>query len=374
MDIIMIAYLVAGGCAFFALIQLIYTWVIFGKLAFYKVVPSITKQEKPVSIIIAARNELDNLQQNLPAILEQDYPVFEVVVVNDCSWDESQALLETMLQQYKHLKVSQLIEQDKYPTGKKFALTIGIKAAMYDTLLFTDADCVPASNQWLRLMQNKFTPGKDIVLGFSPYIKYGGFLNLYIRFETLMTAMFYFSMALMKNTFMGVGRNLAYNRELFFKNKGFASHNHIMSGDDDLFINQAATASNVAIELSPESFVYTDPKKDFAAFSRQKSRHLTTGKYYKCKHKMLLGLFYSSHLLFYSTLIAALILNPLLWPFMVGIYGLRLISQVIVYYNTAKKLKCTSVVWALPILDFVYLIYIFTFGTKGLFTRKRKAW
>lgn len=374
MDIILIAYIVAGGCAFFALVQLIYTWAIFGKLAFYKVTPAVVKQEKPVSIIIAARNEVENLQRNLPAILEQDYAQFEVVVVNDCSWDESQALLEELQQQYKHLKVSQLIEQEKYPTGKKFALTIGIKAAAYDNLLFTDADCVPASNQWLRLMQSRFTTGKEIVLGFSPYVKYGGFLNLYIRFETLMTAMFYLSLSLMKNTFMGVGRNLAYNRELFFKHKGFASHNHIMSGDDDLFINQAATASNVAIELSPESFVYTEPKKDFAAFSRQKSRHLTTGKYYKRKHKMLLGFFYSSHLMFYATLAAALILNPMLWPIMASIYGLRLISQVIVYFNAANKLKCTSVVWALPILDFVYLIYIFTFGTKGLFTRKRKAW
>ncbi|MCC7532698.1 MAG: glycosyltransferase, partial [Bacteroidia bacterium] len=209
--------------AFFGLVTLIllvYYFFVFGKLAFHKPSGSLQSNYEPVSVIIAARNELENLQKNLIAILEQDYPDFEVIVVNDCSWDGSQAWLEELQKTYTHLKVSQLIEQEKYPTGKKFALTIGIKASKYNLLLFTDADCEPTSNQWIKLMQSKFTPNKEIVLGFSPYRRQKGFLNRFIRFETLITAQFYLSMALSGNAFMGVGRNLAYRKELFFKYKG----------------------------------------------------------------------------------------------------------------------------------------------------------
>lgn len=366
-----------AGLVFFILmllIQLGYVWIVFGKLAFYKDVYPVNNSEEPVSIIIAARNESENLQLNLVNILEQDYPAFEVIVVNDCSWDDSQKVLEHLQEQYKHLKVSQLFEQEKYPTGKKFALTIGIKAAMYDNLLFTDADCVPASNQWLRLMQRRFVNGKEIILGYSPFIQRKGFLNLFIRFETLMTAFYCFGFALLKNAFMGTGRNLAYYRPLFFKHKGFASHQHILSGDDDLFVNQAATSANVSIELSPESFMYTEPKANYAAYSRQKSRHMTTGKYYKSKHKWMLGMFYATHLFFYVSMILLWVLKSAWWPYLLGGYGIRLLCQYLVYYKAALRLKCTQVVAFLPLMDLLYVFYMYYFGTKGFFTRKPKVW
>lgn len=371
-QLIALLFLLIAGTA--ALVQLAYIWVVFGKFAFYKPLTQVNIDTEPVSVIIAARNESENLKQFLPAILEQDYPSFEVVVVNDCSWDDSQQVLEEMQTRYPHLKVSQLIEQEKYPTGKKFALTIGIKAASYERMIFTDADCIPSGNQWLRLMQQRFTQGKEIVIGFSPYRRYPGLLNGYIRFESLMTAMFYFSAALLKMAFMGVGRNMAYTKTVFFRHKGFASHKHILSGDDDLFVNEAANASNVAIAIEPESFVLTEPKRTFAAYSHQKTRHMTTGKFYKSSHKWLLGSFYTSHLLFYAGLISALCTDINTWQIVTGLYLLRLVSQYVVYYQTANKLKSTSILWALPILDLIYVVYIYIYGTAGLFTRKRKTW
>jgi cellulose synthase/poly-beta-1,6-N-acetylglucosamine synthase-like glycosyltransferase len=242
-------YVILSALALVVLIQVVFYLGVLGKFAFYKPQPSVKQKQEPVSVIIAARNELENLQKHLPAILNQDYPEFEVVVVNHCSWDASQQYLEELQQQYKHLKVSQLIEQEKYPTGKKFALTIGIKAAKYDQLIFTDADCEPAGNQWLSLMESRFTSQKEIVLGYSPYYKKGGILNLFDRFQTFVTGIFYFSFALAGNAFMGVGRNLAYRKEVFFRHKGFASHQHIMSGDDDLFINEAAMLPSSAVPI-----------------------------------------------------------------------------------------------------------------------------
>lgn len=365
-----------SGFALSVLVLLYYYFGVFAKLAAYKQQPGFSgyQNPEPVSIIIAARNEFENLQKNLIAILEQDYPEFEVIVVNDCSWDGTQAWLEELQLTQPRLRVSQLIEQEKYPTGKKFALTIGIKAAKYNQLLFTDADCEPTSNQWLRLMQGGFSTGREIVLGYSPYRKRKGLLNQFIRFETLMTAQFYLSAALMRNAFMGVGRNLAYRKELFFKHKGFASHQHIMSGDDDLFVNEAATPNNVAIQIDPASFIYTEPKTSFSGWSRQKSRHISTGKYYKGKHKRLLGTYYLFSILFYGFIAAVLSVNLGLWPYLCGIFGVKLISQSIVFWLNGKKLKCQHLVFNLLLLDLLYVLYLIVYGTKGLFTKNRKQW
>lgn len=367
-------WILLSALGIFTTVLLYYYFAVFGKFAFFKPQPAPNNRLEPVSVIIAARNEFENLQKNLISILEQDYPEFEVVVVNDCSWDGSQTWLEELQKSQPRLKISQIIEQEKYPTGKKFAITIGIKAAKHNLLLFTDADCEPASNQWIRNMQSRFTPGKDIVLGFSPYRKRKGFLNQFIRFETLITAQFYLSMALRNNPFMGVGRNLAYRKDLFFKHKGFASHQHIMSGDDDLFINQAATNTNVAIEIDSASFVNTDAKTTFESWSNQKSRHMTTGKYYKTQHKRVLGTYYSAIILFYAFVATNLFVNIYTWPIVVGIFAFKYISQSVVFYFSGKKLKYQSLVFNLLVLDVVYLLYIIIYGTKGLFSKNRKQW
>lgn len=355
-------------------IQLYYYFFVLGKFAFQKYSPSAKSIQEPVSVVIAARNELENLQRFLPSVLQQNYPEFEVVVVNHCSWDGSQAWLEEMQQTHKHLKVSQLIEQERYPTGKKFALTIGIKAAKYDQLLFTDADCEPVSNQWIQLMQSRFTNRAEIVLGYSPIVKQKGLLNMFQQFIHFITAQFYFSYALKGKAFMGVGRNLAYRKEVFFRHKGFASHQHIMSGDDDLFVNQAANAYNVAIEYNADSFVATLPKETFEKFARQKTRHMTTGKYYKSQHKWALGIYYFSLVFFYILVIALPVIQLEAWPIVLAMYVVRFIAQLIISYQAASKLKCTYLVWFLPMFDFFYLCYILLFGTKSLFIRNTKVW
>lgn len=357
-----------------ALIQLYYYLGFFSKLAWYKPeAAASSNQLPPVSVIIAARNEYKNLEQNLHTILNQDYPEFEVVVVNDCSWDDSQKLLEYYQEQNKHLRICHLKEQEKYPTGKKFALTIGIKAAQYEHMLFTDADCVPAGDQWLKSMAGGFLPGKEIVLGYSPMKYYPNFLNLFVRFETFFTALFYLSAALNKRAFMGVGRNLAYTRELFFRNKGFAQHQHILSGDDDLHVNKSATSTNVAIRIQPESFMYTEPKRSYDAWQRQKTRHNSTGKYYKIKDQVLLGGYYSSLLIFYISIVTLLLLQ-FNWKWVLGIYAIRLLVQYMVFYGSGKLLRSLSLLWFLPILDLLYLIYIYIFGALGLFSRPKKVW
>ncbi len=358
-------------CAISLIISLIYYFYYFSRISFHKE-KYITKDPEPVTIIICARNEIKNLKKNIYSILDQVYPEFQVVVVNDCSWDESEDFLEELSNQYNNLKVVTIIEQEKYQHGKKFALTLGIKAAKYDLLLLTDADCMPASNNWLYNMQNNFSDKKDIILGYGSYAKKGGLLNRIIRYDTFNNALQFLSYSKAGNPYMGVGRNLAYRKETFFNVKGFASHNHLLSGDDDLFINEVANGQNTTIEILPVAFTISEPKTSFGAWFKQKKRHLTTGKHYKTQHKMKLGLFYLSNVLFYLSL-AALLIFRFDWRIILGTYLFRLFLQLWIYGKGMQRLKELDLLWLLPFLD-LFLLLFYPILTFSNLISKPKIW
>lgn len=353
-------------------IQLYYLIARHRSLSTYRPTPELPAPLFPVSVIISARNEVKNLSENLPDILEQDYPDFEVVVINDCSSDDSDIVLKEMQQRYSHLKIVTKTEHVRFKTGKKFALTLGIKAAQNEHLLFTDADCKPASKNWITYMADKFdNPQTQIVLGYSPYYQTKNLLNSIIRFETLKTGINYLSAALNNKAYMGIGRNLAYKRSLFFAGKGFASHMHVLSGDDDLFVNQNATPHNTAIEINPDAFMYTSAKTSFVDLYRQKKRHMGVGKLYKSKDRSMLSIDALSGLFFYLVFISCMLLNiEPLW--VLGVFVMRWIIQLIIYSEIFKKLVAGPQLWYLPLIDFVYYIYITLFGLVGTLVRTKQ--
>jgi glycosyltransferase involved in cell wall biosynthesis len=295
-----------------------------------------------------------------------------VIVVNDCSWDESDLVLKEFSKQYSHLKIVTIKEQEKYTHGKKFALTLGIKAATNELLFLTDADCYPSGKKWLSLMQRNFSSEKEIVLGYGAYVKEKGIINKMIRFDTFHIAMQYLSMALNGNAYMGVGRNLAYTRSIFFRSKGFAKHNHILSGDDDLFINENSTKKNTAIEIDPESFTFSEPKKTFSEWVIQKSRHLSTAKYYKFSHKASLAIQSGSTFTFYSLLIALSMLH-FEWRILVSLYLVSVLLRFPIIYMISNKFKEKDLAWAFPVLDIIHSFLQPVFFTANLLT-KQKSW
>jgi len=353
------------------LVQLYYLLGIFSKLAFHKQAPGKTGFE-PVSVIICARNELKNLRLNLEAVLKQQYPEFQVVVVNDCSWDESGNYLEEIQPLYPHLKVVTLNEQEKYRHGKKFALSLGIKAAQYEKLLLTDADCKPASPHWISRMIGCYEPVTEIVIGYGAYRKTPGFLNKWIRMDTVFNAVQYLSFALANRTYMGVGRNLSYKKTLFFKNKGFASHNHVMSGDDDLFVNQTASATNTKVSLHTESFTESVARNSFVSWLQQKKRHMSTGKYYKASDKFNLGLFFMSIFLFNICLVYLIIIG-FQWQIILSTWLVRLLVQMIIFGKCMKKLSEFDIVWMVPFFDLVVVLLYPAISISNLLF-KDKTW
>lgn len=343
------------------------------KLGSFKVVGNSGECNLPVSVIICARNEAANLQKNLPFIFSQKNINFEVIVINDCSHDNSDEVLREFQRLYKNLKVVVKQEHPRFKTGKKFAATLGIKAAENEILVFTDADCKPDSDNWLaNVCSNYANEHTEIVLGYSPYEKKKGLLNLLIRYETFQTAINYFSFTLHGMPYMGVGRNLSYKKSLFFKGKGFASHMHIPSGDDDLFVNQNANPVNVAIEIRPDSHTWSEPKTTWASYWSQKTRHLGAGKEYKKEHKIKLSIQGISAIGFYTLLIVCLSFN--IEIIFIGIlFVLRLLVQSLVFYKSLLKLRYKDLVGWIIILDPVYYMYLSALSVRGLF-KKNIVW
>jgi biofilm PGA synthesis N-glycosyltransferase PgaC len=352
------------------LIQLFYLLFYFLRVARYK--KAVVSESLPsVSLIICARNEDDNLTKNLPLIFGQDYPDFEVVVVNDCSYDLTGDVLEEFSKKNPKLKVVTIKEDEYYQHGKKVAVMMGIKGAKHDCLVFTDADCRPSSDKWLRNMAAGFNPGTEIILGYGPYERAKGFLNKIIRFDAFFIALQYFSYALASVPYMGVGRNLAYRKELFYRKKGFASHYHIQSGDDDLFVNEAATKTNTRVETDAESFCYSDAKKTMKEWVFQKKRHLQTGKMYKASHKFLLGIFVLSQWMFFGCFIALLILQ--FQPYIVlGAFILRLSIQMLIFNFSMKRLGERDLLVFTPIMEIFLMIFYPVITIARIFQRKRK--
>lgn len=270
------------------IVQLYYILFIFRKLAFLNFQRKSASNEIPISVIIAARNESHNLQENLRFILEQDYSNFEVIVVNNNSTDDSYQVLSALKKEYNHLEIIEFNNPDHVRQGKKLPLTLGIKAAKNEHLLLTDADCKPKSNQWIKKMARDFKE-KEIILGYGPYIKTSGLLNSIIRFDTAWIGMNYFSFALNGFAYMGVGRNLAYTKRAYQAVDGYKSHHMLASGDDDLFIQEASKKSSLGIEIDADTHCFSPSKNTWSGWIHQKSRHFTTTPKYSFIKKLLLA-------------------------------------------------------------------------------------
>ncbi len=354
-----------------SMIQLLYTLWIHGSLL--RKNEQITGNQLPaISVIICARNEADNIFKNLAIILEQDYPKFEVIVVNHQSTDDSKYILHAMQQTYKHLRVIEIAKNNHLKHGKKLPLSMGIKGAKYPYIMLTDADCQPTNRGWLIAMARNFSDSKPIVLGYGPYISTGGFLNKMIRFDTAWVGMNYLGSARAGFGYMGVGRNMGYTKELFMQSSGFKNHYALLSGDDDLFFQEIAKNKNYSIEIDPNSFVYSEPKDTWQDWFNQKRRHFTTAPHYKVIKKWMLGTYPLTLFLQLLTFVI-LLFNPtfrmMSLLIFIGVFGIKWIIQG----RCMLKLKETNLIPLFPFLEIIYfgILPIIYFGGDN---KRKERW
>ncbi|MCS5490474.1 glycosyltransferase [Algoriphagus limi] len=353
------------------LIQLIYLLPIFGRTAFFnsKKQKEQSENEEGVTVVISAHNEFKNLKVLIPKLFEQDYSNFDVLVIDDRSRDRTPRLLAEMMDRYPKLRTVTVKYTPDHVTSKKYALTLGIKVAKHDVILLTDADCIPASDQWIRKMTAPVrNEGMTFSLGFGGYEAIKGFLNTWIQFETIQTALFYLSFARWKAPFMGIGRNLCYRKSFFMDVKAFKDLWHFEGGDDDLFINKYATGKNTQVVIDSDARTISYPKDNWKDYFRQKKRHLHVGKQYKSQDKMKIGWFAFSHLLFWAGGIGLLIYLGLEqnWEQFLIVFGIFLVRVLLVlwiYSSANRKLNGTKTRSNILINDFLYIWYFWGLGT-----------
>jgi len=355
------------------LFPLLIQWVYY--LGFFSILFSKQKKSKknvvPCSVIVCAKNEAKNLKELIPLLCNQKHPKYEVIIVNDGSWDESNQLIEEFRKQYTHLKNIYIDPEKKLASGKKLAITLGIKGAAYEHLVFTDADCKPATDQWLYLMSQQFDEKHQVVLGYSPYNHKKGLLNWFIRVETQLTAFLYLSAAQRAKAYMSVGRNWGYTKSLFYEVKGFAQHHHIAAGDDDLLLQSMVKKTKVSSCYMPEAFCFSEPKETYSAWIDQKRRHLQIGKHYKGFAKFFTGFFAFSHFWFVGALVGLWIALPQLWLIFVIILGARYIINWISFLLCSKRLTDLSPGAFYPFVDLCMMMYWIGMGVYVYFTKKQ---
>ncbi|MDG2152504.1 MAG: glycosyltransferase [Crocinitomicaceae bacterium] len=353
------------------LIQLYYIFFIFRRLAFYKTI-DVFDEEIPLSIIIASRNDGEALQENLKYILNQKYSMFEVIVVNNNSIDNSKHVLSELEKEYNHLKVVEFNNGKHMRPGKKLPLTIGIKAAKNKHLIFTDADCRPASQLWLKTMAQGFSNMEEVILGYGPYHKTNGILNTIIRYDTAWIGMNYFSFALSKKPYMGVGRNLAYTKEAYLSVDGFKSHHSLASGDDDLFIQEVSKTSTLGIQIDPKSFCFSQSKKTYSDWINQKSRHYSTSTKYGFIKKLLLAIYPASLILAWFSFVSLMIVGNAPFIF-ITIMSLFYLLKWLIQGRCLFKLNERSFAFLFPFWDLFYSVLsplIFIIGK----TKRNNNW
>ncbi|GGB74929.1 glycosyl transferase family 2 [Flavobacterium suaedae] len=334
------------------LVQLVYYLIIFGKFSF---APSqkVKSKRVPVSVIVCAKNEAENVKQLVPLLAEQEYPDFEIVLIDDSSADETLEVFEAFERQYPNIKLVKVENNEAFWANKKYALTLGIKAATKEYLLFTDADCVPSPRHWITNMASQFTQNKTIVLGYGAYNKIkGNFLNKIIRFDALIMATQYFAWAKLGRPYTGEGRNMAYKKEEFFKVNGFISHIDIRLGEDALFINEAANARNIKTCYTPDSFTYCEAKKSFKEWFSQKRRQAVTASHFKFSDKLHLKIFNISQVLFF-VLAIILLAFQFNWMFLVPVIALRYLCSWLTLGYSAAKLKEKDTMYWFPVIEII---------------------
>jgi len=310
---------------------------------------------QPVSLIIAFKNEQEQLKKNLPFILEQDYPNFELVLVNDHSTDASAQYLKEL--DHPRIKIFELSTK----TGKKAAVELGIAKSTHELLLFTDADCIPSSKHWIKRMVSPLLKGKEISLGYGKLRRGQGLLVLLQRYENCMNSLQNFSFANRSRAYMAVGRNLAYKKVVYSKSTAFDSYSSIKGGDDDLIVNEMSKDQNTAVVIDQDAHTISEASTKWKQYYHQKRRHLEAGKHYKKKDRSWLAILGLSQLIF-NLLFITLLLTHDKHLLIIGIFVLKVLLQLVSYRGPMKQLEELDWWWITPVLEMIYLPIISYIG------------
>jgi glycosyltransferase involved in cell wall biosynthesis len=375
-----VVYILMGLTVGLFLVQAAYWLLLYARplRKLYQTPPSQKKTESPpISIVLYVERDVETLRDQLLSLLSQDYPSYEVVVVIDDTSDLTEVVLKGLEKEYANLYHTYIPEGAKYVSRKKLALTIGIKAAKHDILLFTEALCRPVSNKWIASFSRAYTPETEIVQGLCGYRYTDGFMHRFIAYDNLMEGMQYLSATLAHHPFTGNGRNLSYRKSLFFNKKGYYQSLALRDGDDDLFVNESATPKNTRIVYSPDSLTETPPVSEFRQWMATKFARAVTSSRYKGAMPLFFRMETLSYFLFIGAGIATVLTTGLsdMWEMSVTAGGLvltRYVTKVVILHKASALFKQKPVTVWLFVLEFIHPLFSMYIHIRRLFHRKEE--
>lgn len=333
------------------LIQLRYYLGRYGRIPVYKQKIS-NKTTPPVSVIVVVDDSLYYVDEILPRLLSQDYGAYEVVVVDNGSSVEVVEAIQMLAARYSHLKSTRINPDPKFTHRRKLALTVGIKAAQYPNLIFTETGSYPTSNQWLSFMAKGFTTG-EVVIGYTGIERGKGLTNRLIRCSRLMVSIRYLSSAIRGRAYKAVNTNMGFTSHLYFGNKGY-NYLRLNTGDDDLFIQKIADKNNTSVILHPKATMRETHYGGLSRWFNERRFYSYTFKYYPFRVKAGIFTELASRTLFFAVAAAILILMiPYAW---IGAVVLLVLRYLAVYFTVSRicvRLGEKGLLWAFIIHDFI---------------------
>lgn len=339
---------------------------------FYKQKENYAKQNSnvpSVSVIIVAKNESENLEKNIPYILNQEYSNFEVIVVNDGSTDESQFYLELLSKQDTRLYTTFLPQTEDKENDRRriLCMTLGIKAAKNEILLFTDAGSCPNSVNWISSMVRNIKDKKEIAIGYSKLNAPKSFWGKICNFDNLLFSLQYLSMAIKRKPFIGSYNNIAYRKNVFFENKGFSQTLNYEYAEE-VFLNRIMTSENTEVVLSQDSFVNID-LENYSHWKTLKRVYCRSKKYFKNYTPKRFRLESFTRYLIYAVTLCLGVYSIIreLWLYLgcaILLFLIRNLVQILILKKSSKHFEIKPMYLFLPIADLLQPLYNFRFRNR----------
>jgi len=356
-----------------ALYCLFLFFLIVGTFRLKKTISSVRKNHF-ISVIVAARNEERHLASLLSNLLKQEYPQdkCEIIIVNDRSTDKTKYILKNFSQKYPRIRYISIKDEISGLVGKKRALTEGIRLAQGEVLLFTDADCRPGKF-WLSSMNEIFSRGFDVVVGYSPLVcrNKGNMKRIICMLKKLeRLAMFTFSAGSIGWNWgiTATGRNFAYKKEVFESLNGFDGIGHVPSGDDDLFLQKISKNKKYGIGFAAayRSFVPSIEQKSGSQTFQQEKRRGSKWRYYPPLVKFVSLAAFIFLFLLLAAFICALA-GVVTWRFFLIVFLTKSLFDFLILLRGATIFREYISLLVFPFVEVLYAPYFVIFGLLGTF-------
>lgn len=355
---LLLAFAIVTGinCLFF---------LFFSKFSFAKH-QKVNTNHNPVSVIVYIKNQEKLLNGFIPKLIAQNHSNFELIFVNNASYDNTLEVLEYFEKNHNNIKIVDVENNEAFWGSKKYALTLGIKKAFHKNLLFITPSVVELSENWITETSGLLSEENEIIIGYNNFQKSKGFLSRLMRYSRLQSCIQNFGIGSYSKPYRAWQNNLGFSSELFFENNGYSSHMNVAHETENLFLKEAATTKNTVLASSKNSITYNQ-NPGFKNWFKNSKERLLSVSHYSTGVKFSLSLFFITQLLFWVGAIAgSIIYQNLLWFALIGI---RLLIVGIVVGKSAFKLYEKDLFYLFPLWELLNICLQISIFISNLFSK-----